>query len=126
MNLLLRRAFRFPYIFSARRLDVVVLQAASEASRQGAADDNDPGCHAVLPPVKDVPYEDGSGQRGQEAGPNVQVAGPGQAGVRSNAVEGHKPNDQNETWKEKKNRRGLQMNDGLAISWIFNSVRAQS
>lgn len=69
--------------------------------------------------MKDVPYENGSSQCGQEASPNVQVAGPGQAGVGSNAIEGHKPNDQNETWK---NSGGNANEYGLAVSGIFNYI----
>lgn len=85
------------YVFSARGLDVVVLQPSPKASGQRAADHNDFGGHAVLSTVKDVPDKDGCSQCGQEARPNVQVARPGQAGVGSDTIESHQANDQNKT-----------------------------
>lgn len=88
-----------PWHPSARRLHVVVVQPEAKPGRQGAADDDHAGRHAVLSPVKNVPDEHGGGQGGQEAGADVQVAGPGQAGVRADPVERHEPNDQDETCK---------------------------
>lgn len=85
---------------SARWLHVVVFQATAEASSQGAADDDDTGGHAVLTPVEDVPDEDGSCQRGQKTGSNVQVAGPREVGVWSDTVECHQSDDQNKTCKQ--------------------------
>ena len=49
--------------------------------------------------MKNVPNEHGGGQGGQEAGANVQVARPGQAGVWADSVERHQPNDQDKTCK---------------------------
>lgn len=86
-------------MLSAWWLNIVILQPPAEVSSQGAANDNDPRRHAVLPPVKDVPYEDGGCQCGQEAGPNVQVARPGQVGVGPYTVESYQSNDQNKTGK---------------------------
>lgn len=86
---------------SARRLHVVIVQPSAKPCGQGAADDDDTGGHAVLPPVKNVPDEHGSGQRGQQAGADVQVAGPGQVGVRADPVECHQPDDQDKTCRQR-------------------------
>lgn len=63
-------------VLSAWRLHIVIIQATAEPCRERTADDDHPGCHAVLPPVKNVPDEHRSCQGGQKAGTNVQVARP--------------------------------------------------
>lgn len=87
-------------MLSAWWLDIVIFQATAKPSRQGTANDNDPWCHAVLTPMKDVPYEDGSCQCGQKTGSDVQVTRPREVGVRSNAVESHQSNNQDKTCKK--------------------------
>lgn len=63
-------------VFSAWRLYIVVIQATAKPCCERTADDDHPRCHAVLPPVKNVPNEHRSRQGGQKAGTNVQVARP--------------------------------------------------
>lgn len=74
---------------SAGRLHVVVVQAGAEGCRQRAADDDDARREAVVTPIEDVPDEHGGGERGQQAGCDVHVAGVGELGVRPDAVERH-------------------------------------
>lgn len=103
----------FKSALSAWWLNVVVFQATAKPSGQGTANDDDPGRHAVLTPVQDVPYENGSCQRGQETGSNVQIARPREVGVWSDAVESHQSDNQNKTCKE-----NVRVISTVLFSWI--------
>lgn len=87
-------------MLSARGLNIVIFQPTAKPCCQSTANDNDPGCHAVLTPVKNVPNENGSCQRGQKTGSNVKIARPREVGVWSDAVESHQSDDQNKTCRE--------------------------
>lgn len=106
----------FKSSLSARWLNVVVFQATAEPSGQGTADDNDPGCHAILTPVKDVPYENGSCQRGQKTGSNVKIARPREVGVWPDAVESHQSDNQDKTCKN------VRIIFSELLSWISVAV----